>query len=174
MQDDVTDATRWAIEQGHVDPRRICIAGASYGGYATLVGLAREPGLYRCGVAWVAVSEIDLLYSSVWSDMSDTYKDYGMPVLIGDRKADAAQLAANSPVNLAPGIRQPVLLAYGANDVRVPIVHGERMRDALAPHNKQVEWLVYPDEGHGWAHTDNEVDFWTRVEAFLARELAPR
>lgn len=171
MQDDIADATKWAIDRGIADPKRICIAGASYGGYAVLMGLAKNPELYRCGVDWVGVTDLELMYSASWSDLSDEYKAYGMPVLIGDRQRDAAQLRDTSPVNVASRIRQPLLLAYGAQDRRVPIEHGRRFHDAVAASDPDVEWVVYADEGHGWQQLRDNVDFWTRVEKFLARNI---
>jgi dipeptidyl aminopeptidase/acylaminoacyl peptidase len=171
MQHDVADATRWAIEQGFADPKRICIAGASYGGFATLMGLAMEPALYRCGINWVGVTDIELMYGAHWSDLSDEWKRYGMPRLIGDPEADAAMLKTASPQARAAQIGQPLLMAYGAWDVRVPIAHGERFRDAVKKHNPAVEWVVYDNEGHGWQRPKNAIDFWTRVEAFLARHI---
>ena len=173
MQDDVAEATRWAIAQGIADPKRIAIMGASYGGYATLMGLARDPELYRCGVAWVGVTDLDLLYGAHWSDSSDAYKRFSMPTLVGDRVKDAAMLKANSPIHIAAKIRQPVLLAYGEKDQRVPIEHGKAMRKALADAgNTQVDWVTYPKEGHGWIEPATKVEFWTRVAQFLARNLA--
>lgn len=173
MQDDVADATRWAVAQGLADPKRMCIAGASYGGYATLMGLVRDPDLYRCGVAWVGVTDINLMYDLNWSDFSDVWRQYGMPVLIGDQVKDAAQLEATSPLKQAARITQPLLLAYGGADRRVPVQHGLKFRDAVRKTNAQVEWLEYPDEGHGWYKPENRYDFWSRVEAFLAKQLAP-
>ena len=97
-----------------------------------------------------------------------------MPVLIGDQVKDAEQLKATSPVNLAASIKQPLLMAYGGADRRVPIKHGENFRDAIAKSNKQVEWVVYSEEGHGWRLLKNRVDFWGRVEKFLDQNLAPQ
>ena len=171
MQDDIADATLWAVKQGYADAKRVCIAGASYGGYATLMGLIRYPELYRCGVEWVGVTDIDLLYSIQWSDMSQDWKGYGMPVMVGDRVKDAEQLAATSPLKLAARLKQPLLMAYGGEDRRVPIDHGLKMRDALRAHNKGVEWIDYPSEGHGWMLQANDIDFWSRVEKFLDRNL---
>ena len=169
MQDDLADGARWAIAQGIADPKRICIMGASYGGYATLMGLAKDGDLFRCGVNWVGVSDILLMYDAHWSDMSDEWKTYGMTQRIGDREKDAARLEATSPVRLADRIRNPLLIAHGRLDRRVPVEHGERMRDALTKHNPNVEWVLYDREGHGWGLPETEVDFWTRVEKFLAR-----
>lgn len=174
MQDDVADATEWAIKQGHAQRERICIAGASYGGYATLMGLLRYPELYRCGINWVGVTDINLMYTISWSDMSDAWGRYGMPVLVGDREKDAEQLKATSPLLQADRIHQPILLAYGGADRRVPIEHGRKFRAAVQRHNNAVEWIEYLNEGHGWLTTANQVDFWNRVEQFLARNLADR
>ncbi len=173
MQDDVADAARWAVAQGHADAKRICIAGASYGGYAVLMGLARDAELFRCGVAWVGVTDIQLLYSVGWSDTTDELKRFGLPRLVGDPVADAALLKAASPLENAARIRQPLLMAYGEWDVRVPPVHGEKFRDAVKPHNAQLDYVVYPKEGHGWQQPATNIDFWTRVERFLARNLPP-
>ncbi|HUR87524.1 MAG TPA: prolyl oligopeptidase family serine peptidase [Ramlibacter sp.] len=171
MQNDVADATRWAIEKGIADPKRICIAGASYGGYATLMGLANDPDLYRCGFEWVGVTDIDLMYSIHWSDFSDDYKSLGMPVLVADREKDAAQIKATSPIAKAALIKQPLLMGYGAADYRVPIDHGRDFRAAVEKTNPNVEWVVYSDEGHGWRQLKDNVDWWTRVEKFLARNI---
>jgi len=172
MQDDVADGARWAIAQGFADAKRICIAGASYGGYATLMGLVNDPELFRCGINWVGVTDPLMMFSVSWSDITDESKKYGYAKLIGDPAADAAMLKAVSPIENASKIKQPLLLAYGAWDTRVPIVHGEKFRDAIKPHNPNVEWVVYDNEGHGWAKPETRVDFWNRVEKFLARNLA--
>jgi len=174
MQTDVADATRWAIAQGHADPARICVAGASYGGYATLMGLAQNPELFRCGISWVGVTDIQLLFSRSWSDINAEAKRYGLARMVGDPDKDAAMLSAASPLANAARIKQPLLLAYGAWDTRVPLVHGERFRDAVRPHNQQVEWVVYPKEGHGWAKLETRLDFWGRVERFLAANMGPQ
>jgi dipeptidyl aminopeptidase/acylaminoacyl peptidase len=171
MQNDIADGVRWAIDKGVVDPSRVCIAGASYGGYATLMGLVNDPDLYKCGFEWVGVTDLDLMYSVTWSDFSQEYKAYGMPVLVGDREKDAAQLKATSPLQQAARIKQPLLMAYGGADRRVPIVHGVKFRDAVQKTNPNVEWVEYTDEGHGWVTTKTNVDFWGRVEKFLEKNL---
>jgi dipeptidyl aminopeptidase/acylaminoacyl peptidase len=171
MQDDVADGAKWAIAQGIADPKRVCIAGASYGGYATLMGLINDSSLYRCGFQWVGVSDINLMYSAYWSDVSGEFKRHGMPKLIGDREKDAAQLKATSPLEQAARLKQPLLMAYGGFDVRVPIEHGTRLRDALRTAGNNVEWIEYRDEGHGWRKSATDVDFWGRVEKFLAENI---
>jgi dipeptidyl aminopeptidase/acylaminoacyl peptidase len=174
MQNDLADGARWAAAQGIADAQRICIAGASYGGYATLMGLANDADVFRCGVAWAAVTDIDLMYSVTWSDFSLDYKTYGMPRLIGDREKDAAQLKATSPLQLAAKIGNPLLLAHGGADRRVPIVHGVAFKDAVQKTNPNVEWIEYVDEGHGWSVVANRVDFWTRVQKFLDRNIGAK
>jgi len=173
MQTDLADGARWAIAQGFADPKRLCIAGASYGGYAALMGLIQNPELFRCAIDWLGVTDLDLWLSVDWSDLDNDYRRYGAPRLIGDPVADAAMFKAASPLRNAERITQPLLMAYGAWDVRVPLVHGQKFRDAVLPHNRQVEWVVYPEEGHGWSRPATRLDFWGRVEKFLARHLAP-
>ena len=175
MQDDITDAARWAIAQGIADPKRVCIAGGDYGGYAALMGLIREPELFRCGIDWAGVTDINLLYDGHWSftsDLPEAYKQYGMPVLVGDQQKDAEQFKATSPLLHAGEIKQPLLLAYGGSDYRVPLYHGSKFYQAVKQSNPQVEWIEYPEEGHGWYLPQNRIDFWTRVEKFLAKNLA--
>jgi dipeptidyl aminopeptidase/acylaminoacyl peptidase len=171
MQDDVADAAQWAIKQGYADPKRVCIAGASYGGYATLMGLIRNPEIFRCGFEWVGVTDINLMYTINWSDLDTGWQQYGMPKLIGDPVKDADQLAATSPIKLADKVKQPLLMAYGGLDRRVPIEHGTQFRDAVRKGNKDVEWIEYADEAHGWWQLSVNVDFWTRVERFLDKNL---
>ncbi|MDP2007101.1 MAG: prolyl oligopeptidase family serine peptidase [Rubrivivax sp.] len=171
MQDDVTDALRFAVQRGWVDPARVCIMGASYGGYAALWGVAKDPDQYRCAVAHVAVTDPRNMFDFFWSDISDNAKTYSLAVTLGDRKADDAKLAAVSPVEQAARIKVPVLLSHGGADRRVPVQNGERMRDALQKLGKPVEWVLYADEGHGFRHLENKVDYHRRVEAFLARHL---
>lgn len=172
MQRDLADGARWAIAQGIADPQRIAIAGASYGGYATLMGLLQNPELFRAGISWVGVTDPGLMFSVPWSDVTEESKRHGYATLIGDPVADAEHFKTISPLAQAARIRQPLLLAHGDWDRRVPIVHGEKFRDANRPHNPQLEWVVYPEEGHGWRKLETQVDFWGRVERFLARHLA--
>jgi dipeptidyl aminopeptidase/acylaminoacyl peptidase len=174
MQDDLADGARWAIAQGIADPKRICIAGASYGGYATLMGLVNDPDLFKCGVDWAGVTDIALLQKGHWSgdsDLDEVYKKIGMPLLVGDAVKDAAQLKATSPLAQAARIKQPLLLAYGGADQRVPIIHGSAFYDAVKQTNPNVDYVLYNEEGHGWFLPKNRVDFWTRVEQFLNKNI---
>lgn len=173
MQDDLTDALQYAATSEGVDRKRVCIGGASYGGYAALMGPVRDPELYKCVVSWVGVTDPRLMFNVHWSDVSQTSKKHTMPEMVGDPVADAQMLAAVAPVELATKIKVPVLLAYGAKDMRVPLVHGEKMKDALKRSGNTPEWIVYDDEGHGWVRPQNQIDFWRKVEVFLAKNLKP-
>jgi len=175
MQDDVTDALKWAQAQGLASDKA-CIVGASYGGYATLMGLAKDPELYRCGVASLAVTDLELLIEGSWwvdDDASDVVRKFQLPEMVGDAKKDAAMIAAYSPVKQAARIRAPVMLVFGEADRRVPLTHGERMRKALIAAGNEPVWVTYPGEGHGFANYQNQLDYMQRMAAFLARHLTP-
>ena len=174
MQNDIADGTRWAIDQGVADAGRVCIAGASYGGYAVLMGLVNDPTLYKCGVEWAGVTDINLMYSDHWlsrSDLDDDWKKYGMPRLIGDPVTDAAQLKATSPIEQAARITQPLLLAYGGADRRVPMSQGKLFYEKVKKTNPRVQWIEYGNEGHGWYLPANRIDFWSKVEKFLQANI---
>jgi dipeptidyl aminopeptidase/acylaminoacyl peptidase len=170
MQDDLADTLAWAVKQGWADPGRVCIAGASYGGYAALMGAVKQADLFKCAIEWVGVTDIGLLDSIHWSDTSDEWKRYGMTQLVADPATDAAQMRATSPLLRAKEIKMPLLMAYGTDDRRVPIKHGDEMKAALQD-NPAVEWVTYSGEGHGWYQLKTNEDFWGRVERFLARHI---
>ena len=174
MQDDVADGVKWAVEKGIADPKRICIMGGSYGGYSTLMGLINDPELYRCGIAYAAVVDIPLQYSSsmfVLSDVPVDYKAYGVPVLVGDLEKDAAQFVATSPLKQAARIKRPLLLAHGTDDRRVPVPHYNKLRSALQDAKADAEYVEYVGEGHGWSTLKTRLDFWGRVEKFLDKHI---
>jgi dipeptidyl aminopeptidase/acylaminoacyl peptidase len=114
------------------------------------------------------------MYDIGYSDSSEEWKRYGMPLLVGDQIKDANQLRATSPLEQASRLQRPLLLAYGGADRRVPLRHGKAFRDAVSKTNNDVEWIVYPNEGHGWRGLDTNIDFWTRVEKFLDRNIGTR
>jgi dipeptidyl aminopeptidase/acylaminoacyl peptidase len=174
MQDDLLDGVDWLAQRGTIDPSRVCIMGASYGGYAVMMGLARDPERYRCGINYLGVTDIMLMFDVAWSDMSNTdFLRYNAKELIGDPERDAAQFKATSPLANAAKVRAPVLMAYGGADRRVPVVHGERTRDALRNGGARVDWVVYADEGHGFLREANRFDFYGRVAKFLGEHLKP-
>ena len=173
MQDDVADALLWAQKQGLASDRA-CIAGASYGGYSTLMGLARHPKLYRCGAAWVAVTDLELYAKGSWwvgDDISDVARKYTIPEMVGSMDKDAQLITANSPVLLANKIKAPLLLAFGEDDQRVPLAHGKRMREALQKQGLEPEWVTYAGEGHGWGKLETRLDFALRLERFFNQHL---
>jgi dipeptidyl aminopeptidase/acylaminoacyl peptidase len=173
MQDDLNDGMDWLVKRGIVDPKRACIMGASYGGYAVMMGLARDPDRWRCGINVVGVTDIGLMFDITWSDLAySNFIRYTAKETIGDPDADAAKLKAASPLQNATKIKAPVLMAYGAQDRRVPLIFGEKMRDALRAQGTPVEWQVYSDEAHGFLLEKNRYDFYGRVARFLERELA--
>jgi len=173
MQDDMTDAAKWAVSKGLADANRVAIAGGSYGGYAAMMGLIKEPSLFKAGLNFVGVTDIEMLYTIGWSDTAgSTWERFGMPKLIGDREKDIEQFRKTSPLLLAHQIKQPVFMAYGEDDLRVPLPHGTKLRDALIKSgNTQVEWNQYANEGHGFLLEKNKVDFYSRMEKFLAKHL---
>ena len=171
MQDDLADAAQWAVKKGWADPKRLAIMGASYGGYATLMGLIQDPAIFRCGVEWAGVTDINLMFTSWESDASEELLNYDMRTLIGDPEKDAAWFRQHSPLQRAAELKQPLLMAHGIEDRRVPIQHAGYFRDAVQASNKQVTSIVYNNEGHGWRHVENNLDFWTKVEAFLDKNL---
>lgn len=171
MQDDIADTLAWAVKQGWADPQRACIMGASYGGYAAMMGAVTQGDLFKCAVNWVGVTDIGLMSSIHWSDASEEWKQYGMKRLVADPDTDAEQMRRTSPLARAKEIRMPLLMAYGGADRRVPTKHGTDMKAALRA-EQDLEWVVYPEEGHGWFNLKTHEDFWGRVERFLARNIS--
>ncbi len=138
------------------------------------MGLVNDPEMFRCGISFVGVTDIGLLFDNGAHFSSDTSRDvkkHSLPERVGDPVTDADQFKATSPLQQAARITQPLLLAYGGVDRRVPINHGTALRDAVMRTNKQVEWVEYPEEGHGWALEKNRIDFWGRVEKFLDKNI---
>lgn len=175
MQDDVADALLWAQRQG-LASQAACIVGGSYGGYSTLMGLIRHPELYRCGSAWVAVTDpLLLLDGSIWvrDNISDSARRYSLPQMVGEVERDREMLLANSPLAQAARIKRPLQLFWGSEDQRVPIAHGRRLRAAMLAAGQEPEWVVYEGEAHGWRRREHQLDFAQRLERFLARHLGP-
>jgi dipeptidyl aminopeptidase/acylaminoacyl peptidase len=166
MQDDVTDATHWAVDQGIADPVRICIYGASYGAYAALTGVAREPALYKCAAGYVGVYDLPLMFSKGDTRALESGLSY-----LHDWVGEPAQLGAISPVNQAGLIKVPVFLAAGGEDERAPIQHSERMEKALRAAGVPVETLYYRTEGHGFYVDAHRQAFYTQLLAFLDRNI---
>lgn len=165
MQDDLTDATRWAIKEGIADPGRICIYGASYGAYAALTGVAKEAGLYRCAAGNVGVYDLPMMQQQDASD-SRTLGRWSHD-WVGERSS----LAAVSPVNMANTIKVPVFLAAGGEDEVAPVEHTEIMERKLKAAGVPVEAVYYRTEGHGYYKEENQRDYYTKLLTFFSRHL---
>ncbi|WP_109124782.1 alpha/beta fold hydrolase [Dyella sp. C11] len=167
MQDDVTDATQWAINQGITMPGHVCIFGASYGGYAALEGVMKEPDLYRCAIGYVGVYDLPLMLSRGDGSDSTMARNFWRSTLGNDEQA----LAAHSPVNQVDRLKASVMLIAGGQDVRVPPVHAQNMRAALDKRGIGYEWLYKPDESHGFYDEKNNAELFLRVTQFLDRQI---
>ena len=169
MQDDLTDGVQWLIAQGVADPSRIAIYGGSYGGYATLAGLAFTPDLYACGVDYVGVSNLLTFMKSIppyWKPFLAMLQE-----MVGDMEMDEAMLRAASPVFSADRIKSPLLIAQGAKDPRVVKSESDQMVDAMRKRGVEVEYLVKDNEGHGFRNEENRFEFYEAMERFLARHI---
>ena len=167
MQDDVTDATRWAIAQGIADPNRICIYGGSYGGYAALEGAVKEPGLYKCAVGYVGIYDLRLMYTR-----GDIPQDiYGKDYLKRELGTDMTALAQHSPIYQLNNLKAKVMLIVGGRDTRVPPVQGMDMHIALLKRKIAHEYLYKPDEWHGFYNQKNIAELFEKVDAFLVANI---
>lgn len=174
MQDDVADAARWAIKQGTADPERVCVVGTLFGGYAALMGVIRDADLFRCAVSYSGIVDIGMMFKNDWADFPSSGRGLDRKLLIGDPKADKDKFIAVSPLHQAARIQRPVLLAYGAEDVRVPGKHGKMLFDAVKPHNPQAQFHWFDDKGQPPSLEGNRVELWTHIEQFLERHIGSR
>jgi len=168
MQDDVTDATRWAIAQGIADPNRICIYGGSYGGYAALEGAVKEPDLYKCAIGYVGVYDLRLMYTGGSDAMRDIYGKDFLKRTVG---TDGDTLAQHSPIYQLNNLKAKVMLIVGGRDTRVPEVQGKTLHQDLLMRHIPHEWLYKPDEWHGFYNEDNIAELLTKVDAFLQTNI---
>ena len=167
MQDDVTDATRWAIQTKIADPDRVCIMGLSYGAYAALMGVAREPDLYRCAIGGAGVYDLTLMEKR--GDIRRSRAGiYIIRRMVGD---DPEQLQARSPSHQAHRIRAAVMLYHGGRDLRTPLAHGHAMRDALERAGNPAEWLFESAQGHGFRGNTGAAELYERILAFLNKHI---
>ena len=168
MQDDISDAVTYLVEEGIADPNRVCIYGGSYGGYATMAGLTFTPDLYQCGINYVGVTDVGLLFDSMprhWEPLKELMK-----VQIGDPD-DGAFMDSISPVAHVENIDDPILIVHGRRDPRVVIEHAEKLRREMRKMEKPFEWLVKGNEGHGFSKEDNRIELYTKMDSFLAEHL---
>ena len=169
MQDDLVDAVRWAIEAGIADPDRVAIMGASYGGYAALAGLTRDPELFAAAIAEVGPSNLRTLIDAIppyWQSVRINFER-----MIGVGTVD---LDAISPIQYVDRIKRPLLLGHGANDPRVKLSESETIAAAMAKRKLPVDFVVFPDEGHALTNPRNALAMTALQEAFLSQHLGGR
>ena len=174
MHDDLIDAVKWAIDSGIADPERIAISGGSYGGYAALVGLTFTPDTFACGVSLVGLSNLVTTLEST--------PPYWKPLIeleatrVGDTRTEEgrALLTARSPLSHVDRIKRPLLIGHGANDPRAKQAESDQIVQAMQEKSIPVTYLLYPDEGHGFARPENRLSFYAVTEAFLAEHLGGR
>lgn len=171
MQDDLTDSTLWAIEQGIADKDRICISGASYGGYSALMSVIREPDLYQCSIGYVGVYDLNLMMNrGNVAERIGWGTDY-MSQAFGSTKEERT---ANSPATHADKIKAAVFLVHGGQDLQAHYENAYVMADALKAAGKEFEWLFTPDEGHGFYGEDNNTELYRRMLAFLDQHIGTK
>ncbi|HYE26703.1 MAG TPA: S9 family peptidase [Allosphingosinicella sp.] len=167
MQDDLDDGVKWLVDRGVVDPKRVCILGASYGGYAAMWAAVRNPDVYRCAISYAGISDVAAMLRfdrSQWIAQR-YYRDWRDRI----RGSGGFDLDKVSPIRRAAEIRIPLMIAHGQKDGNVPFAQSKRLHEALLRALVPHDFVVYPDEGHGFARVENSVDFLKRVERFLDR-----
>lgn len=174
MHDDLIDASNWAVKQGYVDAKKIAIMGGSYGGYATLVGVTSTPDFFACGVDIVGPSNLKTLIASIPPYWKPIRANFDKRMGNVDDPKDAELIRNASPLFRADQIRKPLLIGQGANDPRVNKAEAEQIVDAIEKNKGSVTYVVYSDEGHGFARPENRIDFNARTETFLSQCLSGR
>jgi len=174
MQDDITDGVQYLIEQGIADPDRVCIMGGSYGGYATLAGMVFTPELYACGVNIVGVSNLISLLNSIPAYWGPARQIFTLRMGDPDTEEGRAQLERQSPINHVDRIQRPLLVIHGANDPRVKQAEADQIVVAMRERDLDVEYIVAPDEGHGFRGRENRLAMYARSEEFMATHLGGR
>ncbi len=171
MQHDLTDAVKYLIKEGIADPDKVCIYGASYGGYATMAGLTFTPDLYKCGINYVGVTDVALLFDSMpktWEPAKELMK-----VQIGDPE-DKELMHKMSPLSHVDKIKAPLMIVHGAKDPRVVKQHATDLREELESRGVTLnddEWIMKKEEGHGFRKEENRIELYTKMEKFLAKHL---
>jgi dipeptidyl aminopeptidase/acylaminoacyl peptidase len=166
MHTDLIDGKEWAVKQGIVNPSKVCIMGGSYGGYATLAGVAFAPDAFTCGVDIVGPSNLNTLLKTI-----PPYWTTGL-AMFHRRMGDTEEfLKSQSPLFKADQIKAPLLIGQGKNDPRVNKAESDQIVQAMRKNGKDVEYYVFPDEGHGFARPENNSAFNAATERFLAKYL---
>ena len=174
MHDDLLDAVAWAVREGIADPARVAIMGGSYGGYATLAGLAFTPDVFCCGVDIVGPSNLETLLATIPPYWAAFFENLARRV--GDPRTEAGRklLQERSPLHSAGAIAKPLLIGQGANDPRVKQAEADQIIAAMRAKALPVTYVLYPEEGHGFAVPENRISFNAIAEAFLAAHLGGR
>jgi dipeptidyl aminopeptidase/acylaminoacyl peptidase len=174
MHDDLLDAVQWAVAQGIADATRVAIMGGSYGGYAALAGLAFTPQVFCCGVDIVGPSNLETLLATIPPYWQAFFENLARRV--GDPRTEEGRsvLKERSPLNAAGAIAKPLLIAQGANDPRVKQAESDQIIAAMRAKRLPVTYVLYPEEGHGFAEPANRISFYAIAEAFLAAHLGGR
>lgn len=175
MHDDLIDAVNWAIREKIADPKKIAIYGGSYGGYATLVGLTFTPNVFACGVDVVGMSNLVTTLETIPEYWKPAMEFFELRIG-GDIRTEEGRsfLRSRSPIHFTHRINKPLLIVHGANDPRVKKAEADQIVDAMKQHNIPVTYVLYPDEGHGFASPTNRVSFYGVAEQFLAQNLGGR
>jgi dipeptidyl aminopeptidase/acylaminoacyl peptidase len=171
MQDDLIDSVNWSIEKGIADPKKICIGGASYGGYATLVGLTSTPEIFACGVDISGDSNLQTILEEIPPYLKDELEEFDYRIGPGN---DKEFLKSISPLYKVDKISKPLLIAQGRNDIRVHESQSTQIVEAMKKNHQPVIYVLFPDEGHAFVKTENDLAFYAIMEAFLAKELGGR
>jgi len=174
MHDDLIDAVEWAVTQGVADPKRVAIMGGSYGGYATLVGLTFTPDVFACGVDIVGPSSLVTLLNTIPPYWKPAMELFNQRVGNLSTEEGRALLESRSPLNFIDNIKRPLLIAQGANDPRVKQSEADQIVEAMTAKNIPVTYILFPDEGHGFARPENSMAFNAAAEAFLAEHIGGR
>ena len=172
MHDDLIDGKNWAVKQGYADGKKVCIMGGSYGGYATLVGLTFTPDEFVCGVDSFGISNL-VTWIRSWP-FNAAFAHALFKRRIGDVETEQEFLKSRSPLFKVDQIKAPLLIGQGANDPRVKQAESDQIVEAMRKNGKTVEYIVFPDEGHGFARPENRLKFYAAAEPFLAKYLGGR
>lgn len=169
MHTDLLDGKQWVLQQGYVDPKKVCIMGGSYGGYATLAAVTFTPDEFSCGVDIVGPSNLNTLLKTIppyWTTVKAIF----------DKRMGTGEefLNSRSPLFKADQIKATLLIGQGKNDPRVNKAESDQIVAAMKKNNKPVEYIVFPDEGHGFARPENNMAFNAATEGFLAKTLGGR
>jgi dipeptidyl aminopeptidase/acylaminoacyl peptidase len=174
MHDDLLDAVKWAVDEKITTADKVAIYGGSYGGYATLVGMTFTPDAFACGVDIVGPSNLNTLLASIPAYWKSFFEDLARRV--GDPRTEAGKklLAERSPLTHAGDIKKPLLIGQGANDPRVHKAEADQIVSAMKAKNIPVTYVLFPDEGHGFARPNNRTAFYAVAEGFLSQCLGGR